>query len=50
MAQKVHPKITEVSTVSHMVRHHVNNDLCKDDKPTESDSYSYLFSYFACMV
>ena len=37
MAQKVHPTITEVSTVSHMVRHHVNNDLCKDDKPAESD-------------
>ena len=49
MAQRVHPQITqkikelvsdgitEVSTVSHMVRHYVNNDLCKDDKPAESD-------------
>ena len=46
MAQRMHPKlaqkirelmsdgITEVPTVYQMLRHYVNNDLCKEDKPS----------------
>ena len=49
MAQRMHPKlaqkirdgITEVPTVYQMLRHYVNNELCKEDKPSCSDRAYY---------
>ena len=53
MAQRIHPQvaqkikelvsegITEVPTVSQMLRHYVNNDLCKEEKPSCSDRAYY---------